>query len=130
MLSVERADTTEAFRIVIPNHLTNISGETEAMVHVEVMGLDIAFRSTSNLQVINTPPGFRADILTQSLDIRIRGTSDDLALVAPMSLRVVADLAEISPGTTRVPASVYIHGIDADIDPVGEYFITVTIVPE
>jgi len=130
MLSFGLEDTF-AFPIIIPfDHITNISGETIAMVHVEVLGMEIAHRSTSNIQTVNEPAGFRADILTQSLDVRIRGTLDDLALVTPFNIRVVADLADMNPGTSRVPARIYIDGIDAYIDPVGEYEITVTIVTE
>ena len=130
MLHIERSETSIAFPIIIPNHIRNETGESEALVHVKIMGLDIAFRSTSNLHVTNVPAGHRADILTQSLDIRLRGLSEDLVLVTPMNLRVVADLTDISTGTTRVPARVYIDGIDANIDPVGEYMLTVSIVPE
>jgi len=121
---------TEAFPIILPNNVKNISGETEARVHVEVIGLDIAFHSTSNIQVINVPPGHSAEILTQSLDVRLRGTADELALVTPTTLRVVADLTDRSLGPARVPARIYIDGIDTSIDPVGEYEITVTISAE
>jgi len=121
---------TEAFPIIPPNHITNISGETEAMVRIEVIGLDIAFRSTTNLHVINIPPGHRADILTQSLDVRLRGQAEELALITSMNLRVVADLSEASSGTARIPARIYIDGIDVSVDPVGEYEITVTITAE
>jgi len=130
MLLIERPETTMAFPIIIPNHLFNVSGETEAVVHIKIMGLSIDFQSTSNLHVTNIPSGYTANILTQSLVIAIRGTTDHLALVTPMNLRVVADLAGMSPGTTRVRANVYIDGLDADIDPVGEYFLTVSIIPE
>ena len=119
---------TESFRIVIPDSITNVSGETEATVHVEIMGLDIKFISTSNLQVINPPSAYTAEILTQSLDVRLRGVREELDEVTPRNIRVVADLANQSSGTVRIPARVYIDGIDANIDPVGEYFITVTIV--
>jgi len=130
MLHIETSDDTIPFAIIVPNHLTNISGETEASVHIRIIGLDIAFRSTANLHVTNVPTGHRADILTQSLDVRIRGARDELSQVQAMNLRVVANLAGMSPGTQRVPASVYIDGIDARIDPVGEYFLTVSIVAE
>ncbi|MCL2819900.1 MAG: hypothetical protein FWD38_03615 [Oscillospiraceae bacterium] len=129
MMSFGLTDT-EAFPIIIPNHITNISGETEAIIHIEVRGLEIAFRSTSNLHVINTPPGHTAEILTQSLDIRLRGSAEELALVTQTSLRVVADLADRGPGTARIPARVYIDGVESNIDPVGDYEITVTIAAE
>jgi len=121
---------TDAFTIIIPDHIKNVSGEIEAMVHVEVLGLEIAFRSTSNIQTVNTPIGYRAEILTQSLDIRIRGASEDLVQVTPFNLRVVADLTDMSHGTSRVPARVYIDNIEADIDVVGEYFVTVSLISE
>jgi len=120
----------EPFPIIVPDHLTNISGETLATVHVDVIGLDIAFFITSNLLVSGVPAGHQAEILTQSLDVRLRGKSDDLIHVSSLNLRVVADLTDRNPGTQRVLARVYIDGIDADIDPVGEYFLTVTISAE
>ena len=122
--------TTRTFPIIIPNHITNVSGETEAMVFVEVLGQDIAFRSVSNLQVINLPDGLRADIVTQSIDVRIRGLDVDLALITSLNLRVVADLTDISTGTASVAARAYIHGTEADVEPVGEYRIVVTVTSE
>jgi len=121
---------TEAFPIILPNNVKNISGETEARVHVEVIGLDIAFHSTSNLQVVNTPPGHNVEIITQNLVVRLRGNTDDLALVSAINLRAVADLTDMSTGTASVPVKVYIDGIDAAIDPVGEYEIAVIISTE
>jgi len=129
MLSFGLEDTF-AFPIIIPDHITNISGETTARVHVEVLGLEIAHQSTSNLQTVNDPAGYRVDILTQSLDVRLRGVLEDLTQITPMNIRVVADLADTGPGTSRVPARIYIDGVDAAIDPVGDYLITVTIIAE
>jgi len=130
MLRLVNLTETEAFPIIVPNHLTNISGETEAIVYIEIIGLEIAYRSTTNLQEINVPSGYRAEIVTQSLDIRLRGSTEDLALVTSMNLRVVADLTDRGQGISRVPARVYIDGIDANIDAVGEYEVTVSIQAE
>jgi len=126
MLSIGLSDT-RALPIVIPNHFINESGESVALVQINTFGLEIAFRSTSNLQVINVPTGFTAEIMTQSLDIRLRGTREELAQITSMNLSVVADLTDMSPGNARVPVRVYIHGIDANIDAVGDYEITVSI---
>jgi len=118
---------TRSYPIIIPNHITNVSGENEAMVLVEVLGEDIAFRSVSNIQVINIPAGFRAEIITQSIDVRIRGLDSELALVTHMNLRVVADLTDVGRGASSVLAKAFISGIEADVEPVGEYRITVTL---
>ena len=129
MMRVFLSDT-EAFPIILPNNIMNVSGETEATVYVEVIGLDIAFRSTSNLMVVNTPPGHRAEILTQNLVVRLRGLTEDLAMITPLNLRAVADLNDMGAGTATVNAKIYIDGIDAPIDPVGEYEIAVAIIAE
>ena len=119
---------TEAFTIRIPNHFTNISGETEARVFIEVLGLDIDYRITSNLQVINTPADYRDEILTQSLDVKIRGRREDLDHISQPNIWVVADLRDLRPGTQQVPARVSVDGFDADVvGAVGEYYITVRV---
>jgi len=121
--------TTQAFPIIIPNHLTNLSGETEARVLVEVLGLEIDFYVTENLQTINTPPGHWEEILTQSLDVRIRGTRENLDRISLTNIRVVADLRDVRPGTSLVTARVYVDGTDADVGAVGgsEYRLTVRL---
>jgi len=118
---------TEAFTIIIPNHLTNLSGETEATATVEIFGLEVDYYSTSNLHVINKPADYEAEVRTQSLDVWIRGRREDLDQISLANIRVVADLTDINLGTSRVQAKVYLDGTDADIGAVGEYRITVTI---
>jgi len=122
--------TTRTFPIIIPNNLTNLSGESEAMVSVEVLGQGIAFRSVNNLQVINVPTGHRYEIVTQSIDVRVRGLEADLTAITPMNLRVIADLTDVGTGTTSVIARAYIHGIETSVEPIGEYRIVVTIVAD
>jgi YbbR domain-containing protein len=122
--------TTEVFPIIVPNHLTNLSGETEATVTVEVLGLEIDYYSTSNLHVINTPDDYRAEMRSQNLEVWIRGRREDLDQISLENIRVVADLTDMKPGTSRVPAKVYLDGTDANIGAVGEYRITVTLISE
>ena len=123
-----RSDTW-AFPIIVPHPFTNVSGETEAHVVVETIGLGIKYLVTQNLQVINTPPGLTPIIGTQSLDVRIRGSDEDLELVSVDNIRVVADLKDMNPGTAYIPARVYVDGVDADVGAVGvDYRITVTLI--
>jgi len=122
--------TTEAFPIIVPNYLTNLSGETEATATVEVLGLDVDYYSTSNLHVINTPPVYRAEVRSQSLDVWIRGRREDLNQISIENIRVVADLTNMRAGTSRVLAKVHVDGIDADVGAVGEYRITVTLLSD
>jgi len=122
--------TTVPFPILVPNHLRNLSNETEAFALVEVIGLEIAHFSTANLQWINAPQGLSVDMGTQTLDVRIRGAAEDLALVSRENIRVVADLSDLGTGVSVVPARVYVDGVDADVGAVGApeaYRVTVRL---
>ena len=130
MFSSFFADT---YRIIIPDYLTNESGETEARVTVDIIGLNIAFFvvSEESLHPANVPPGHRVEIITPSLDVRLRGTSESLEQITPMNIRVVTDLSDrTGTGTFRQRATVSIIGLETDVDPIGEYFLTVRILPE
>jgi len=122
--------TTEAFPIIVPNHFTNLSGETEAHVLVEVRNLSTAYFNAENLQYVNVALGHTATIMSRTLDVWIRGNKEDLDnLVSLTNIRVVADLREYSLGSYIVPARVYVDGVDpAKIGAVGDrYRLAVTI---
>jgi len=128
MTSFARDSNTEAFAIIVPDPIRNLSGETECIVLVEVRGLGIKYLSTDNLQVINTPPGHTATIGTRNLDVRIRGKEEDLEHVSWTNIRVVADLRDMNTGTSFLPARVFVDGVDADVGAVGgPYRLTVTL---
>jgi len=122
--------TTLQFPIIIPPDVENISGYTSTTVYITVVGLDIAYRNTSIIHVSTPPPGFEANVLTQALLITLRGHADDLALIGSENIRVFADISELGQGTSTVAATIFIDGIDAPVDVIGSYNITVTISPE
>ena len=118
---------TEAFQIVIPNNFTNITGTTEASVLVDIHGLELKYFSVSNIHTIFEPPGYTAEIVTQSVDVRIRGKAEDLADVTEANIRIVTNLNNLGPGTHRLLSTVHVDGIDANVGAVGNCYITVTI---
>ena len=84
-------------------------------------------------------PGYSATVITESLDILLRGTAADIAKITPdpnddgktevpVSYRVVADLSELgdTKGTYSVLAKVYVDG-DVNVGAIGDYTVTVTI---
>ena len=120
---------TNMYTIDLPNNFTNLSGETEARVLVELLGLSFKYMSVSNpyIHTINTPAGYIAEVRTQALDVRIRGREEDLMWVTEANISVLADLADCGPGTQRVPARIFIDGVEADVGAVGNYNITVNV---
>lgn len=80
------------FPIELTPELSNDSGITQATVTVTIRGLETKTVETSNIDVINTPEGFTADAVTQSLQVKVRGPVDALDTVEGYQIRVVVDL--------------------------------------
>lgn len=126
-MTIFALSTSRVFPIILPNHITNLSGETQATVMIEVLNLQRDYRNVSNFSTVNVPVGYTATVIDQTLLVTIRGTEDDLELIKPENIWVVADLTDFSPGSARVSAKAYINGIDATVDIVGEYSIAVRL---
>lgn len=128
---------SEAFPIIVQNTFKNESNVLEALVSVDVLGLEIKHLSVTALRVVNTPRDLEPYIITQSVDVRIRGVREELdrltfqgdmeGLTSPLNIRVVADLSGYSSGSQVVPARVYIDGDFGDIGAIGDYKITVSL---
>ena len=123
-----KSSFSETYTIPFDNSLRNISGITEAKVNVEIAGLTTSNFILKNISVINTPEGIHAEILSESLDVVIRGTEEQLAELAAENIRAVADLADYkeSTGPYMVPAKIYVDGF-VDVGAVGDYQISVDL---
>ena len=123
-----RASFSETYTIPFDNSLRNISGVTEAKVDVEVVGLTTAPYTLKNISVTNVPEGMTAEILSESLDVVIRGTEEQLGQLASENIRAVADLSDYkdSSGQFVVPAKIYVDGF-VDVGAVGDYQISVNL---
>ena len=80
------------FPIELSTELSNDSGITQATVTVTIKGLETKTVETSNIDIINTPDGFTANAVTQSLQVKVRGPADALETVEGYQIRVVVDL--------------------------------------
>ena len=111
--------------------LTNVSGITEATVTVTVQGLSTRILQVSNISFINKPEGYRAEAVTQSCSVQIRGSEEAVEAVTASQLRVVADLSEmeLATGSQTIPVRVYLDG-GSDVGVVGEYNIVVSLTRE
>jgi hypothetical protein len=120
--------TTVPMQVVLPNSAENVTGITTALVSVQVHGVDITKVITTDIQVKNETQGYNTRIVTQSLEVTLRGIDGSEDLVMPENIRVVADMAELgdSEGTFSVPAKVYIDGTTT-VDAIGAYKVTVVV---
>lgn len=124
-----RASFSETYTIPFDNSLRNISGVTEAKVDIEIVGLSTANFTVRNISVVNTPENIQAEIVTESLDVVIRGTQEQLDQLTAESIRAVADLSDYkdSTGSYMPQARIYVDGF-VEVGAVGDYPITVNLV--
>lgn len=103
---------TDVYPIALDNGLKNTTGETEAKVTIEVAGLTTKSFKVTNLSCINATEGFSADIISESLDVTLRGREEVISQIKPENIRAVADLADFneSTGTFMTPVKIYIDG--------------------
>ena len=122
------ATFTDDYPIVYDNSLINVSGESDAKVTVEVVGLETRKFKITNLSVVNVTDGYIAEIVSKSIDVTIRGTKEQLDSILPENLRAVADLVDydITTGSLIVPVKVYIDGA-TDGGALGENSISIDI---
>lgn len=103
---------TFVFDIPLAAELDNISGTTKASVDVKILGLSSKIMEVDNIRLDNIPEGFTAESVTKTLQVLVRGPIEDLDLILPINLRVVADLSKVDTvsGRYTVPVKVYLDG--------------------
>lgn len=120
---------TATFPISYDDSLTNMSGETECTVNIEIVGLQTKSFDVipENINASNIPSGYSCDIVTQSMNVVLRGPLADLDEVVEENITVVADLSDYSgAGSYVVPAKVYVNGFP-NVDAIGKSNISITL---
>ena len=119
---------TETYPITIDNELRNVTGVTEAKVTIEVVGLTTKSFRVSNLSYIGAADGTNVELLTETLDVVIRGTEEQLEMIRAENIRAVADLTDFkdSTGSYMPNAKIYVDGV-TDVGAIGVYAISVEI---
>ena len=103
---------TDVYTIPLDNGLRNTTGETEARVTVEIAGLSTKSFKVTNFSCIKVTDGYSAHIISESLDVTLRGKEEVISQIKPENIRAVADLSTFneSTGTYMVPVKIYIDG--------------------
>ena len=120
---------SETYPITIDNTLKNATGATEAKVTVEIVGLETKTFKVTNIDYANLAEGFEANIETESLDVRLRGSPESLEQLKDENIRAVAELSDLNSATgTYMPkVKIYVDGF-TDVGAIGSSTITVEIV--
>ena len=120
------------FPIPLPNDCTNLSGETTAVVKIDIVGAQILKLRTPYIEIVNEdlPEGYTIRTTMNEAEVIIRGPENIVVSVEPHNIRVVIDLTNqtLSPGHSLYPAAVYIDGFPR-VGAVGDLNVAVEVVP-
>ena len=86
--------------------------------------------TVTNFRVENKPEGFNVTLITQALEVQLRGPADAIADLKASDVTVVVDLASITQGgTVKVKATIVCNDqqIGAIYDPEKPYMVSATI---
>ena len=120
--------TSETYTIPIDNEMRNLTGATEANVTVEIVGLETRTYRVRNISCTNVTDGYEADIISESIDVVIRGTPEQLDQLKAENIRAVADLTDYKESTGQYMPNVkiVIDGV-TDVGAIGQNTISIEI---
>lgn len=109
-LSDIHPSVTETYAIPISNELRNLTGITQARVTVEVVGLETRIFQVENLSYTHAAEGMDVEIVSQVIEVTLRGKAADLDAIEPEDIRAEADLGYLldSTGSFTPPVKIIV----------------------
>ena len=129
--SVELGKITEStqmpFAIQLPDGITCESGETEALVDVQLPELSTKTLSITEISLVNQAAGMSAQVITKVLEITVRGPASLIDTIEEKDIRVVADMKDAPEGTQTLPVAITTTDKYAKVGAVGTYTVSAVI---
>ncbi len=116
------------YTIPIDNEMNNLTGVTEAKVTVEIVGLETKSFKVKNISCTNVTEGYTAEIISEGIDVVMRGAPEQLAQLKAENIRAVADLTDYneSAGQFMPTVKIVVDGF-TDVGAVGQNTISIEI---
>lgn len=126
-LAEYEADATEEFVINLPAGVKDLGGNETAKVTIQFPDLKIVELTVTNLSATNIPEGMKADILSQSVTVKLRGPVEKMSNITADDVKIVVDLTGKS-GNVNAEAQVVITNEEfASAGALGTYSVTVSL---
>lgn len=124
--TMTKAETLE-FDVVLPEGVTNETGVTTAKVDVNFPNLRTRKLSVTDIQIANLPEGLAAELITESIELTLRGLAAQVDAIKASDLTVTVDLSDSQPGTFTKGVSITIDSKYPDVGMMGTYSVSVTV---
>ena len=121
------SDTVLSMPIILPEGITNETGITEATVEVKFPNLRTATMIVDNIQMINVPEGMEAELVTQQLEVKLRGPASLMEVITEDNVIITVDLVTGQIGTDKYTAQVTVQSSFAGVGAMNSYTVMVTL---
>lgn len=127
LASMTEMTETKTYDITLPDNVTNVSGQNQVTARIVLNGLSTKTLEVENFSVSHKPDGLNVTIVTTTLEITIRGPSDEIEAISAKDLTVQGDLSDFSQaGTYKIPVTVTSKDFPG-VGMIGSASITVTL---
>lgn len=124
--TLKKAETF-TFPIVLPEGVINETGVTEAKVDVKFPNLMTRKFSVKDIKIINLPEGLKAELITEALEVTVRGLASQVGRMTPADLTVTVDLKDVQVGTFTKGVTVIIASKYPDVGTMGTYSVSLNV---
>ena len=123
-------DLQKTYEIVLPEGITNISGQNTVSITVDIPNLEIRKFTTVNPITAVNADGMQVLFSTTELVVQVRGTTKGLDALKPEHLKVQVDFAGAAAGTASYEPIVTINNtkLAKVVGVVGSYEVIATVV--
>ena len=119
-----------SFPIVLPEGVNNETGLTEATVYITLPELAVKKLSVSNIKAINVPEGMNVDMITQVLEVTLRGNKLMIDAIQAEDVIITVDFAGKTAGTQKVRPTITVSSNYTDVGAIGTYTVSATVQQE
>ena len=99
-------DDTLTYPIILPEGVNNLTGVTEVKLDIKFTGLSTKEFTVENIDSIQVPEGMEAEIITEKIQVTVRGPAAAISSIQEEDLVVEVDFSEAEAGTSTYKGSV------------------------
>lgn len=124
------SDTSYTFKVALSDGLVNVDSIETATLTIKHKGTTTADFNVSDITA-NNPKGLKYSIETESFNVTLRGSSDELAKLSADDITATVDLSSLnsSVGTVSLPVTITIPSASGSkIYEIGTYSVQVRII--
>ena len=122
-------DETMTFPIQIPDGVTNETGVSEATVEIKFPDLTTRTFTVTDIRAINVPAGLKVEMITQALEVQIRGPKVLMKNMTEADIIITVDFENEPVGTATKKATITMSGDFLEAGAVGVYQVLAKVKP-